>query len=43
VSYELFRPCVVLACAIYGVGNRGGGVIPRYGLFRFKVGWVPYS
>lgn len=43
ISYECFRPEVVLACATYGVGNRQGGVIPRDGLLSYKVGWVPYS
>lgn len=43
VSFDHFRPDVVLACAVYGTGNRCGGVIPRDGLISSKVGWVPFS
>lgn len=44
VSYDLFAPQVVLACATYGTGgSERWGVTPRDGLLGYKVGWVPFS
>lgn len=53
VSYSLFSPEVVLACATYGCGNEGtphrgvsgrqDGLIPRDGVLSYKVGWAAYS
>lgn len=44
VSYNHFKPDIVLACAVYGVGGADRwGVTPRDGVESYKVGWVPAS
>lgn len=53
VSFGIFHPSVVLACATYGTGNIGTpvmgvvprteGLIPRDGVLSYKVGWIPRS
>lgn len=44
VSYGLFHPDVVLACATYGLGGGlVGGVTPRDSVLSYKVGWTPFS
>jgi len=52
ISWDNWRPGVVLASALYGVrdtligppGNqRSVGVTPRDAVLGYKVGWVPYS
>jgi hypothetical protein len=43
VSFNLFEPQVVLACATYGTGSYRNGVIPRDAVQSYKVGWVPAS
>lgn len=53
VPFSRFRPGVVLACAVYGVGNvgtpEGGripkdeGVTPRDPIRSYVVGWLAYS
>jgi hypothetical protein len=44
VSLRNFKPDVVLAAAVYGLGPKGSeGVIPRDPVVGRKIGWVPYS
>lgn len=43
VGWEHFRPDVVLATALYGVGDGALGVMPRDAVDGYKKGWVPYS
>jgi hypothetical protein len=44
VSLANFKPDVVLAAAVYGLGPRGSeGIIPRNPVCGYKIGWVPYS
>ena len=43
VSYNLFKPDVVLACATYGCGWNNGGVTPRDSVLGYKVGWASFS
>lgn len=53
VPFSRFRPGVVLACAVYGVGNVGTpvggrvpkdeGVNPRDPIRSYVVGWLAYS
>lgn len=43
VGWQHFRSDVVLATALYGVGDGRRGVIPRDAVIGYKLGWVPYS
>lgn len=52
VSWQHFRPSVVLAAATYGLSSglptgrpwsHHAGISPRDAVTGFKVGWVPYS
>jgi hypothetical protein len=46
VSWQNFRPEVILAAAVYGVDSGGKtykGIIPRNGVESYKIGWVPLS
>lgn len=43
VSFEVFDPDIVLACATYGTGWGRGGVRPRDSVLSHKVGWVAWS
>jgi hypothetical protein len=49
IGWEHFRPEVVLATALYGIGDeRGGkhpvkGIDPRDNVIGYKLGWVPRS
>jgi len=40
-SWLNWKPDVVLATAVYGVGTGRGGVTPRDAVLGYKVGWVP--
>lgn len=41
--YDRYSPEVVLASALYGCGNRQGGVVPRDGVRGYSLAWVPFS
>jgi len=43
VSWQNFKPDVILASAVYGLPWGNGGVIPRDSVLGYKLGWVPYS
>lgn len=43
VGWEHFKPDVVLATALYGVGDGLLVVTPRDAVVGYKKGWVPYS
>lgn len=43
VSWKHFKPDVVLASAVYGVGDGKLGVIPRNPLLSHHIGWVARS
>lgn len=54
VSWQNFRPDVILAAATYGISSgtqsgrvgapmRPGGITPRNSVIGYKVGWVAYS
>lgn len=46
VSWQNFKPDVVLASAVYGVFSGGKsyqGLVPRDGVAGYKIGWVPYT
>lgn len=43
VSYGLFHPDIVLACATYGLGWNNGGIIPRDAVLGYGCGWVARS
>lgn len=53
VPWQVFKPDVILACAVYGLGHGGrlkeksevddGGVIPRDAVSGYKIGWTPRS
>jgi hypothetical protein len=42
-SWSHWKPDVVLASALYGVGDGERGILPRDPPFSVKVKWVPYS
>lgn len=43
VSWKYFKPEVVLATAVYGVGDGVLGLVPRNPVTGYVIGWVPYS
>lgn len=43
VSYQNFKPDVILASAVYGTGSPLKGIIPRDGVLGYKIGWVARS
>lgn len=43
IGWAHFKPDVVLATALYGVGDGLRGITPRNAVIGFKKGWVPFS
>lgn len=43
LPWHHWHPDVVLACALYGVGDGYLGITPRDPVSSYKVAWVPYS
>lgn len=43
VSWQNFKPDVILASAVYGMPWSGGGIIPRSAVAGYKIGWVASS
>jgi hypothetical protein len=43
VSWQNFKPDVILASACYGLPYNNGGIIPRDGVTGYKLGWVARS